>query len=161
MPFEPADVTRGRASSTASGGSGDLPKLRVSITVMLAGGGVSESFKCGEGAVYCSRCGEGGLAGRRGFHPGDFFDNVEACVSYSIRVIVSNESGIGAIPSGAERGVYMGCLRGACASGVCWNAGSEVGAGVRQSTVSKDSGSAGSSTDSEVSVTLQCRRDVS
>lgn len=52
MPFDPADGTLGRSTV---GSSGDLFRTRVSITVIVAGGGVSDSFRCGEGAVYCSR----------------------------------------------------------------------------------------------------------
>jgi hypothetical protein len=108
MPFDP-DGTRGRSNT---GSSGDLLNPRVSITVLVAGGGVSDSLRCGDGAVYCSRCGEGGLAGRCGFHPGEFLGSFDTLppngASYSIRDMVSSERGIGEVPSGAERGVNLG-----------------------------------------------------
>lgn len=103
MPFDP-EGTRGRSGT---GSSGDLLNTRVSITVIVAGGGVSDSLRCGDGAVYCSKCGDGGRAGRRGFQPGEFLETSNGA-SYSIRDIVLSEIGIGDVPSGADRGVNFG-----------------------------------------------------
>ena len=129
MPFDPDEETRGRS---VGGSSGDLLNARVSITVIVAGGGVSDNFKCGDGAVYCSKCGEGGRAGRRGFQPGDFLGRSVVLLpygaSYSIRDMVSSESEAGEVPSGTGRAMNFGY--GAYVSGVRINIGSVARVGV-------------------------------
>lgn len=52
MLLDPAETIRGRSGIDSSG---DLLKALVSITVIVAGGGVSDSFRCGDGALYSSR----------------------------------------------------------------------------------------------------------